>query len=452
MKFPIIFCFIIALSACAKPYAIPAFDAGHKTLNQYAPDVHFNGLAYHALASPTGKAQVFWTHGMCHTPYNWINDRSELIASALNATVQAYGAPQSKIAIEAEEKRHVNSSISYTTRRKIETKKGEIDITFFTWSPRTISLKKSLLFDLPIGEGGDFQYKRASLNEILKSKLMNDCLADAVIIAGPNRKDVYQDTRKAMCHFLGGRILQDTRTCHFYDHEINSSPRILISESLGSKIMADAIISLEASSDQPNELNRRLATVKQVFLIANQIPILDLAGGEPIERGKKTSNDSQYLSSSQTSFMRMMHKISWQKRKGTRSKKQQRNISGGQQVIAFTDPNDMLSYRLLKKHMQGIGSKLVNVIVSNDKTYTLFSERLAFERLDTAHCGYRANATVMAMLAAGNPGLPNLSWKQSAKRFKHTESKECDTVNIENDAQSNKEKKTPRNQDKNTFL
>lgn len=67
-------------------------------------------------------------------------------------------------------------------------------------------------------------------------------------------------------------------------------------------------------------------------------------------------------------------------------------------VVAFSDPNDLLTYRLtpasLAKHLDDF--RVINVIVSNDTTVLGY-----IERPDTAHCGCTWNAHVYELLARG---------------------------------------------------
>lgn len=78
-------------------------------------------------------------------------------------------------------------------------------------------------------------------------------------------------------------------------------------------------------------------------------------------------------------------------------------------VVAFSDPNDLLTYRILPEHLAEDFKefRVINVLVSNDTTYFGY-----LERPDTAHCGYPWNPHVFGMLArgyqAGKP-LPSVS-------------------------------------------
>src|SRR5260370_40733732 len=82
---------------------------------------------------------------------------------------------------------------------------------------------------------------------------------------------------------------------------------------------------------------------------------------------------------------------------------------GPMPVVAFSDPNDLLSYRIVPAHLaEDLKEfRVINVLVSNDTTYFGY-----LERPDTAHCGYPWNPHVFGMLARGYqtcPPLPSLS-------------------------------------------
>jgi hypothetical protein len=89
-------------------------------------------------------------------------------------------------------------------------------------------------------------------------------------------------------------------------------------------------------------------------------------------------------------------------------------------MVAFTDPNDLLSYRIVPAHLFGDAKdfRFVNVIVSNDTTYFGY-----VERPDIAHCGYAWNPHVLAMIANGYEAdkpmhlAPSLSDGTCWKRF-----------------------------------
>ena len=66
-------------------------------------------------------------------------------------------------------------------------------------------------------------------------------------------------------------------------------------------------------------------------------------------------------------------------------------------VVAFTDPNDLLSYRLLPSKYAGENVLIADVLVSNTKTYFGL-----VSRPDTAHLGYSTNPDVARFIACGH--------------------------------------------------
>ena len=93
----------------------------------------------------------------------------------------------------------------------------------------------------------------------------------------------------------------------------------------------------------------------------------------------------------------------------SRARRQALPATGPMTVVAFSDPNDLLSYRIVPDHLaEDLKEfRVINVLVSNDATYFGY-----LERPDTAHCGYPWNPHVFGMLAkgyqAGKP-LPSVS-------------------------------------------
>ena len=65
-------------------------------------------------------------------------------------------------------------------------------------------------------------------------------------------------------------------------------------------------------------------------------------------------------------------------------------------IVAFVDPNDLLSFRLLPKSDR---ARIVNFVVSNADTYLGYAERP-----DEAHCNYIRNAYVMHAIVFGYAG------------------------------------------------
>jgi hypothetical protein len=319
---------------------------------------------------------------MCTHDQSWARDRINRIAATLGIaptpTLPSEPLPSDK------------PSFVYKT---FPTGNGTLEVTFLIWSPMTAPYKSSLNFDRP-GANGDtsFPYTRSTLNGQLKtgsasdnwSGLMNDCLSDAVVYAGRNGDSIRFAIRDAVCAFLGGRSDGDRGTvCDLHQADLDQ-PVAIVTESLGSKFAFDAIRAIwDSNSDNRQMLQRRLAAISAIYFIANQIPLLDLASysSSPIDVHRRAA-------SSLEGFLEL------------------RNVRNTPPVVivAFSDPNDLLTYRLLPQVLgvQKDGATLINVIVSNDYTYAGY-----VERPDFAHCGYAWNRNVIGLIANGyHPGEP----------------------------------------------
>ncbi|MBV1934342.1 MAG: hypothetical protein KUG59_06615 [Parvibaculaceae bacterium] len=409
MRIQLLSMFALALFSfipgCTKPYETPVFDDGKEELGASHENVRFTGLASQLKGQNT--VRVFWVHGMCHHDDKWAEHKLQALRSALDVM------PASNVDISGNMGDPSNDEMI----------RIGLHIDFPLWSSKTANLKGELKdsedfvvksFENP---GSDFPYTRAKLNRKVKQKLMNDCLADAVIMAGVNRKQTYEYVREGLCTFLGGKFT-GPKECRLADNEAPDTKRAIIAESLGSKIVADAVYDLEPAPGLVQEkiFEARLSTIRQIFLVSNQIPFLSLAG-DPEDRSKNQSED-ETESKPEDPLQRMVSRIL--------KKASAVNQTAPIQIVAFTDPNDLLSYRLTEESFPDKKKvRLVNVIVSNG--YTISPLIIpSFERPDLAHCDYFGNPHVLGMIVMGNPGQPT-SWEKASQRMVIKDAKGCKT-------------------------
>lgn len=359
----------LALAACSEPYRSPVIV---KEPGQH-PTAEFPGLKELIVkgAAVGAPAQVLWTHGMCTHEDRWAQDRIGRLQAALGVVPTI--TPRSTSA--AGEPYYINA--------RFDTPSGSLTTTFLIWSPMTAAYKQTLSVDAP-GTNGDvsFPYQRATLNGKLKTGLVNDCLSDAVVYAGRNGDPIRGAMQQAVCNFLGG--VDPDGICDLSGATADR-PTAIITESLGSKFIFDAVRAIwNQARNAPTRgarLDRRLAAISTVYLAANQIPLLDIANPLPLTRGMSPS--------SLGSFVDILN--------FGRSTARQRPLY----IVDFSDPNDLLTYRMLPKGVDVLGANLVNVTVSNDETYFDF-----LERPDTAHCGYVWNPDVVGLIINGYHGGP----------------------------------------------
>jgi len=354
---------MIAITIRTWPYANPVIaqepggqDASFDGISQLIAEARRRGSMLHVL----------WTHGMCTHEMNWAADRAMRLASALGGAATQTGASEETTGL---------TRLLY----RFDTPGGEFDATFVLWSPMTQSLKRELAFDSP---GSDraraFPYERATLNGGLKTKLVNDCLSDAVVYAGQHGDPIRAAMKLAVCRELGGTPVAG-QPCDLTGAELDR-PLAVITESLGSKILLDAaravFVEGRPAAGGDSATTRRFASVQMIYLMANQIPLLDIASPLPIRPTPGIREEVGPRSSSLGRMVDMMDEAR------TGMPPDRLALMAPPTVVAFTDPNDLLSYRLISTMLDVSRARLINVIATNETTWFGF-----LERPDSAHCG-----------------------------------------------------------------
>ena len=200
-------------------------------------------------------------------------------------------------------------------------------VSALNWSPLTASIKQHQFRH-------DDEMPRALINGEIKTSVLNDGLSDATLYLGAYQTVMRRGVMIGLCAFLDGVFANDqcnpTSTSH--------ASVALISESLGSYMLFDAIEALDrsnANSPAGEPLFRRL---RQFYMFANQIPLLELAELKPHpgapEMRRFRSRASAPFSIGCADRMR---------RDGRRRKPAE---TAPLEIVAFTDPNDLLSYEL----------------------------------------------------------------------------------------------------------
>jgi hypothetical protein len=377
-----LFCAAI-LAGCTTPYAVPVIEEGLSG----TPPPSFEGVA-DMLAQ--GDTRVIWIHGMCDHDVTWAENRQRLLLEALDAERAADTSPAALAAAGAAD--------GYIWPFEAKRNGHTLFSRFLIWSPMTRTYKDRLIYDnsdseTKPDEAGAFPYERASLNRSLKKTLLNRCLIDAVAYAGPNGDGIRQWVEKAVCEALGGSF---DRKCDIPPAGV--PPRtVLVAESLGSKLLFDALRKIWRGNSGP-AMAAQLASVQQVYLLANQIPLLDAADLDLDAVQKRQASSIE----SGLSALADAH---------DRARRLRISSVPDLQVIAFTDPNDLLSYRLSKEILREQRVQVVNVIVSNAPTYFGF-----VEMPDAAHCGYKWNLHVFGTLVHGYEGGRVIAVKSDPER------------------------------------
>jgi hypothetical protein len=369
--------FLIAVAAalvgCSTPYR-PAL-----IVHGSAP---FTGIA--GLIEPDRPAQldVLLVHGMCtHTRDDAVR-AIEALATALNRDIAP--APARLLSIPDE-----LGGIEIETR-EVAVGGSTVRFAALVWSPLTQPLKAQLAYDATgtptdCAAPGECRPLRARINGALKDGLLNDCLADALIYQGRSRPAIRQRMADAIA-----RVLDDSRA-RAQALDLRPGALALVSDSLGSKISFDALDWMTAASAPDARKAAGEAALDRlaiVYMQANQLPILGLADQSiaPAPRAIAAEGDED-------SLLRLL----------SRKKAPAATLRPAQEprlaLVAFTDPNDLLSYRLLRSRYDVAGIAVSDVLVSNDSTWLGL-----LERPDSAHTHYPQNRDVTRLIACGSVG------------------------------------------------
>ncbi|MBN8490293.1 MAG: hypothetical protein J0M00_02535 [Burkholderiales bacterium] len=371
-----------ALAGCSTPYKSPAFASS-------SGNTRFEGIV--DLLEPQRPLDLLFVHGMCTHDELWATGAVTNIYAALGGT--------EKVELQPVEVEDTGIRLYQQT---LSTPRGPIRANAILWSPLTAPLKARLCYDQtdkskacpPAEAEKAYPYQRAQLNRILKDTILNDCLSDAVIYQGQSRDQINERMQRAVLQAVAtsGGQRSDGNAAVAAAAMDESIPLVVVSESLGSKVVFDALFKLSVSSVPAKRAagQRTFDRTTLVFMGANQVPILAL--GDTMLDGTIKS-----LSTDGSSYPRDALAELVASRKARAPFKAASVAAAPLRVVAFTDPNDLLSYILVPSPW-GKSYDVVDVVVSNDNTYFGLVELPT-----TAHQGYRENSTVRRLVACGNP-------------------------------------------------
>lgn len=349
------------LAACSTPYRPPV------VVRDSTP---FPGIANLVQTGASRPLDVILVHGMCTHDAAWANHGIDRIAGVVSANVP----DQAAVA---------GNGIQLVERTQ---QIGGTQVRFHAllWSPLTAPLKRQLDYDgtgTPTdcsaagnGNKGECKPVRAYLNGYVKDRLLNDCLADAVIYEGASHDAI----RDAMVESVS-RIIESNPN--------GDRTLAVVAESLGSKILFDALSSmLESRQPRTQALGQQAARrLGLLFMAGNQLPILGLAE-QNVER--RPDNRTAAAADSLQRFLEL------RRRQSAPGMESVARLA----VVAFTDPNDLLSYRLLPARYAAPDVAVADVLVSNARTWLGLIENPV-----AAHLDYLENPGVADLIACGYP-------------------------------------------------
>jgi hypothetical protein len=376
----------VGLTGCLRPYSTSVFDP---------PTAKFPGITNQWNSTFGTDIRVIFVHGIC------THDEATWITSGWDAVMKDYFPFES---MTSNPKPPVGQVQIIDHDYQIGNNK--ISGRYLIWSALTAADKVKLNYDnLPTDSPrpGVFSWKRAKINANLKATLLNDCLADAVIYAGYRGADIQAAMQDAICAALDGTTTNGT--CDFPPTYVHGSRRIVIvTESLGSRMVFDAISALKIEAQSKgsdavalNAFYEAVAPITQIYMLANQLPILALARPALVQAAS-TSDAAASKTPSMATALSVLSEARVRHRRNHSSDPQLSATDSKLSLVAFTDPNDLLSYRLLPDDPAvGADTKVVNVITSNDYTYLGQAENPL-----SAHTTYSQNPDALRILFGGS--------------------------------------------------
>ena len=274
-------------------------------------------------------------------------------------------------------------------------------VSYLLWSPLTETIKCNLA-----AEDNDAPPRQAFAN--YAKDFIDDKLADVVLYGGTYRKAAMRPSvQAALCVVTGGTPSPDGKTCRPGDYQ---DPTVIITHSMGGYMLMDAIDDELRNQDCSkvhggSPAQKILENTRLIYMMANQLALLDLTTmrhyprppGAPSPAPSTSDKLAQRFARCWTGATLKVRSASMPTgTEETLSKKPTR------QIVAFSDPNDILSWRLKPANLklprpEWSSVELTNVYMSNNE----FSIPLLFSDPATAHTGYFVNPTVMDMLVCG---------------------------------------------------
>ncbi|MCJ8339867.1 MAG: hypothetical protein MJK10_15470 [Pseudomonadales bacterium] len=269
-----------------------------------------------------------------------------------------------------------------------------------TWSEITRDEKALLAYD----NSGEHAFRRAGFNNLLK-KFTNDTGPDPLIYLGKSRDTILTSFVQSFCWMgISNWSNIPTKGTHHCvtknaDSFINlkNDEYVFVSHSLGSRISIDGlqhIVSLFEKGVKEGDSERILALHKilkdkeiKMFMLSNQLPMLQLGREDPSVFGEIASYCSKDAAKSDA---RMFRETS---------------------IVAFSDPNDILSYAIAQNFADRyldsrICPSVTNVFINIAHVNDIFGFG-GFANPLTAHVAYDSDDRVVNLIAHGLEGNQN---------------------------------------------
>jgi hypothetical protein len=340
-------------------------------------------------AANRSVVKVMMVHGIgSHSP-GYSGRTTANLTAALGLDVRA---PQVKsIDILSPDDPSVSLGTLTLQRFSDNARERELLVYELTWSRISDPARANLAFDTT----QKFSRNRARLNQLGKG-FVNDVLVDPLVYVGVGHDRILSSVHQGLCWAYStdwDGFPAQAEVCSQTDPRLGSRVQqdrfFFVTHSLGSKILLEALETTAQGLTAQQDSNPRAIPFRSalqnhsptVFMLANQLPLLQ-AGFPPVPVSGQT--DAYCKPAGEHFDQRMVSRT---------------------KVVAFSDPNDLLSYSIPEDFTQnGIDSRLcpqvVNVTLNIAQVSTLFSGD-GFANPLSAHTEYNNDERVIGLMTGG---------------------------------------------------
>ncbi|NBR87771.1 MAG: hypothetical protein EBT61_20100 [Verrucomicrobia bacterium] len=331
-----------------------------------------------------GTLRLLLVHGMTDHQAGWSSNLVSGLTTRLHLVLDP--ASGSKTTYKRQTQSMGTVQVSQFTNSLATSK---LRVYELTWSDVTRPWKTNQFTN---DESHAHQSERVWVNRRLKTSLMNDGFGDAVLYAGHFRENMQYPIMRAVAQMLDDGLNPDDEVA-------------IVTTSLGSYMTLDTLARmsqgfpiLNEATVQTDEVHRLIQQTTQLFMLANQIPLLELSD---------VSNRLDVATSPKSASMKASHGL-----KGFLSERQKvlQAVSSPNfdtarwklRVVAISDPNDILSYPLAAKDVANsnpLDVSVLNVLISVER-YAILG---VFAWPKTAHAGHDKSSGVLDLMVNGHP-------------------------------------------------
>lgn len=343
----------------------------------------FEGLEPY-LENTKGKMKVLMVHGVGDHLPGYSTQFVEKLMLKLDMSVMTAQHKNIKLTSRTE----TGKNLGNLRINRLLNKNRNKELLFYelTWSEITAKQKEVLAYD----NSGEYSFRRAQVNDLLK-KFSNDTGPDPIIYLGESREDILVSFAQAFCWMtksdwdnLPDDVMQ---ACSFNEDgaavNITNDQYAFISHSLGSRITIDGMQRIASIVNDRDAKFREALKKKEIpiYMMSNQLPMLQLGRKLPDISNQK----ADYCQPQGVHYdQRMVSKTP---------------------IIAFSDPNDLLSYAIphgfVEKYLDSrLCIDVTNININVATIFDAFGLGKLANPLD-AHVGYDTDDRIISLIAKG---------------------------------------------------